>query len=63
MFHVAYADEFSSQLFTAFVQSEVGRRQGGKGFGLGLAIVRAIVKLSGGRLGVESQSGVGSTFW
>lgn len=36
---------------------------GGKGTGLGLALVRQIVKLSGGRLGVRSKVGEGSTFW
>ena len=30
---------------------------------MGLALVRQIVKLSGGRLGVRSKTGEGSTFW
>ncbi|KZT58742.1 hypothetical protein CALCODRAFT_507897 [Calocera cornea HHB12733] len=46
-----------------YVQTEIGRYQGGKGTGLGLALVRHIVKLSGGRLGVRSKHGRGSTFW
>lgn len=36
---------------------------GGKGTGLGLALVRQIVKRSGGRLGVQSKVNEGSTFW
>lgn len=47
----------------AFNQTEQGKQQGGKGSGLGLALVRQIVKRSGGRLGVSSRVGKGSTFW
>ncbi|KAF9560107.1 hypothetical protein CPC08DRAFT_708306 [Agrocybe pediades] len=56
-------DMAQSKLFSAFNQTEQGRQQGGKGTGLGLALVRQIVKLSGGRLGVQSKPGEGSTFW
>ncbi|KAK8864179.1 hypothetical protein IAR55_001425 [Kwoniella newhampshirensis] len=56
-------DVIDNRLFSPYVQTEIGRRQGGKGSGLGLALVRQIVKLSNGRLGVESESGKGSMFW
>ncbi|KAF8322206.1 hypothetical protein DL93DRAFT_2072073 [Clavulina sp. PMI_390] len=56
-------DLVKNRLFSPFIQTEIGRTQGGKGTGLGLALVRHIVALSGGRLGVISQKGVGSTFW
>ncbi|KAG8761318.1 hypothetical protein FRC11_014076 [Ceratobasidium sp. 423] len=56
-------DLVDNRLFSAFNQTEVGRLQGGKGTGLGLALVRHIVKLSGGRLGVKSERDIGSMFW
>ncbi|KAJ7580197.1 hypothetical protein C8J56DRAFT_962513 [Mycena floridula] len=56
-------DMENQKLFSAFTQTEEGRRQGGKGTGLGLALVRLIVNLSRGRLGVKSKAGEGSNFW
>ena len=52
-----------NKLFSPYVQPEIGHTQGGKGTGLGLALVRHIVSLSGGRLGVRTTPGVGSTFY
>ncbi|KAK4056812.1 hypothetical protein OIO90_002061 [Microbotryomycetes sp. JL221] len=56
-------DMAENRLFSAYVQTEIGRKQGGKGTGLGLSLVRQIVMLSGGRLGVKSKLGEGSIFW
>jgi signal transduction histidine kinase len=49
------------RLFEPFHRAEnVGTR---RGTGLGLSILKEVADVHGGRVGVESTEGVGSTFW
>lgn len=56
-------EEQQQEIFDRFKQVESGDKVKAGGFGLGLAICRAIVEQHQGTIGVESQPGKGSTFW
>ena len=55
------APEKQSLLFDKFYQ--VAPTADERGFGLGLAICKLIVSTHGGRIGLQSEEGKGSTFW
>ena len=50
-------------IFERFIQADITDKMARQGAGLGLAITKSYVEMLGGRIWVESQEGIGSTFY
>ena len=60
---IGFRQDRATALFEPFVQADGSRTRRYGGTGLGLAIAKQLDEIMGGRIGVQTKEGKGSTFW
>ncbi len=60
---IGIPEDRQAAIFERFVQADIEDRKAQQGAGLGLAITKSYIEMLGGKIWVESEEGIGSTFF
>ena len=60
---IGIPEDRQEAIFERFIQADISDKMAFQGAGLGLAIAKAYVEMLGGKIWVESEAGLGSTFY